>query len=845
MEPFFTFRWLLVWAIACGGYPKTSLFGFCGNDNTSILWHHRTNGLNVAWEMNGVRYNVNTQSILSCNSTAWQAVATADFNLDGHTDILWRMPSTGQNAIWLMTNHIFGSGFIITRGSSDYRVVGTGDFNQDGYADILWNRIGTDKNVVWFMNGTNFSGAIGWLPSQPDPAWKPVATGDWNHDEKTDVLWRNQTDGRLCIWSMKGTNLVSTSILDVRLHDPGMTNQNWQVAATGDFTHVGECEILWRNRQNGLNTLWLLKDGQYAGSCPLPQVSDLNWVIAGTGGFRSHAQIMASASASPPQLTLAWRWGGPRVNISRRLVGQSAWTTLATGVQTKSYLDTNLIVGQRYEYTVNDGRGIQQGWNDGYLAAGINLPPIDNRGRLLLVLESSLTNSSAFNLEISRFKTNLVLDGWSVSTTFAARHDDTNWAANTNAIRTLKAVITNFYHRAAAETHVVFLVGHVAIPYSGSGAEDGHRGPDPAIDHRGAWPVDLYYADLDEALWTDSTVNFTNIAYPSLSNFPHDGKFDNNPPPSALELGIGRIDFANLPWFYHPPNGAPPKSEVDLIVQYLQKNHRYRHKLTALPAQAIGGGFYGNLASMNADKCAISAKLSSRWFGWGPNRLFSGDLFCVTNQPVLFAEMGGFGAYQAVQGSNGIQRLSLDLTDPLKEPKAGFCELYGSWFIDWNFMTNNLLRSLLATPNYNLAVFRGALKGGELLGLGDPLFSSLKRTVQVEHPYGARSHAILGDPTLRLQTLRPATHLTCGGTTPVNLSWDPSPEATHYWVFRSTNGVFGQWTRITPGPIPSTSCSDDPGPARPVHYQVRSLKLIHTGSGSFTNVSQGVLTVLP
>jgi hypothetical protein len=456
-----------------------------------------------------------------------------------------------------------------------------------------------------------------------------------------------------------------------------------------------------------------------------------------------------------------------------------------------------------------------------------------------------LTNSSRVNTEVSGFKTNLVLDGWSVWTTYAARHDDVNWSENTNAIRMLKAAITNFHNQATAQTNVVFLIGHVVIPYSGSGAEDGHTGPAPEVDHRGAWPADLYYADVDESLWTDRTVDFTNSHYASLSNFPNDGRFDNNSPPSSLELGIGRIDFANLPWFYSPPNGAPPKSEVDLIVQYLQKNHRYRYRLMTFPDQAIGGGFFGIMASLNASMCSRSAKLSSRWFGWGTNRLFSGDVFHVTNQPVLFAEMGGFGAYQAVQGSNSFQHLSLELTDPLKEPKAGFYDLYGSWFIDWNFMTNNLLRSFLATSNYSLVVSQIAFNGGESLGLGDPVFSCLMRTIKNQYPYGGRSHELLGDPTLRLQVLDPAAKLTCSGINPVKLTWIASPQATHYWVFRSTNGVFGNWTRITPRPIASTSWSDSPGTVRPVHYQVRSLKRIHTGSGSYTNVSQGILTVRP
>jgi hypothetical protein len=104
----------------------------------------------------------------------------------------------------------------------------------------------------------------------------------------------------------------------------------------------------------------------------------------------------------------------------------------------------------------------------------------------------------------------------------------------------------------------------------------------------------------------------------------------------------------------------------------------------------------------------------------------------------------------------------------------------------------------------------------------------------------------VGDPTLRLQVLAPATNLTGSRTAPgIVLEWSASSEASQYFIYRSTNGIAGIWTKLTGQPHANLRFTNASPPSVSTTYEVRALKLTSTGSGSFTNLSQGVFTTVP
>jgi hypothetical protein len=62
-------------------------------------------------------------------------------------------------------------------------VLATADFDGDGKTDLLWYNAASGDTAIWLMNGTALKG--GGLLLR-DPNWKVVATPDLNGDGKAD-----------------------------------------------------------------------------------------------------------------------------------------------------------------------------------------------------------------------------------------------------------------------------------------------------------------------------------------------------------------------------------------------------------------------------------------------------------------------------------------------------------------------------------------------------------------------------------------------------------------------------------------------------------------------------------
>lgn len=84
---------------------------------------------------------------------------------------------------------------------------------------MLWI---TSQNVVCLMSGTFFVSSA-FLNQVANNSWEIVGTGDFNNDNKVDILWRNKTTGQNFVWFMNGINFVSGTFLDT------LTDTNWEI----------------------------------------------------------------------------------------------------------------------------------------------------------------------------------------------------------------------------------------------------------------------------------------------------------------------------------------------------------------------------------------------------------------------------------------------------------------------------------------------------------------------------------------------------------------------------------------------------------------------------------------
>ena len=101
----------------------------------------------------------------------------------------------------------------------------------------------------------------------------------------------------------------------------------------------------------------------------------------------------------------------------------------------------------------------------------------------------------------------------------------------------------------------------------------------------------------------------------------------------------------------------------------------------------------------------------------------------------------------------------------------------------------------------------------------------------------------MGDPTLRLDPLMPATNLTAQADgAGVHLTWSGSDSnVLGYNVYRSAIDS-GPFSRLNGTPFPGTTFTDVTAPPGSYTYMVRAVQLQENYSGSYFNLSEGVFT---
>src|SRR5262249_3631717 len=115
-----------------------------------------------------------------------------------------------------------------------------------------------------------------------------------------------------------------------------------------------------------------------------------------------------------------------------------------------SYVDDNVSAGGSYEYQIEKQSALYSAW--GYLCVGLNAPLIEYRGKVVLVVDSSIAGS--LGSQIDRLEQDLVGDGWGVIRKDVSRDDRPE---------NVRRLIQNEWQADRANVRVVLLLGHVPV----------------------------------------------------------------------------------------------------------------------------------------------------------------------------------------------------------------------------------------------------------------------------------------------------------------------------------------------------------------------------------------------
>lgn len=529
-------------------------------------------------------------------------------------------------------------------------------------------------------------------------------------------------------------------------------------------------------------------------------------------------QLQAIVQENPPQITLTWDSISLATSyqIFKKPKNSASWGPAMAFLNQNDtmYVDNNVIVDSSYEYKMV-ALGVQTAY--GYIHAGIKAPAIHSRGALVLLVDDYF--SMLLFPQLNQLMLDLAGDGWEI-----IRHDLPRTGMTDSDIRDI--IIAD--KAANPRVSAVYIVGHLAVPYSGYIYPDGH------VDHRGAWPADAYYGEIDGS-WTDVLVNDNNAARPENWNEIGDGKWDQSTPPSSVDLQVSRIDFFNMPQFN--------KTEEEMMASYLQRAHDYKMDSLVIAKRALiddnFGGFGGEAFAAN---------------GWrnypplvGKNNIQSIDMIAsLDDSSYQWAYACGGGSYTSATGVGNTANFTTN------EVNSIFIQMFGSYFGDWD-VQNSFLRAPLCAdvpalttcwagrPNW----FFHHMALGENIGYTTKLMQN-NNTLYIPTNTGNRNvHiALMGDLSLRTDYMNMPSDLTGAqvGDSSVFLNWALSNDTTvlGYYVYRSST-FLGNYELVSP--LLTDHFFQDSGLASGIYYyMVRATKDVMTPSGGYRNLSIGTLS---
>lgn len=498
--------------------------------------------------------------------------------------------------------------------------------------------------------------------------------------------------------------------------------------------------------------------------------------------------------------------------VFRREFGSNVWGPVRAQIPIGqvTYLDEQIESGKIYEYK------LERMFGTGFVTAAVNTPARHFNGRVLVIAEAQA--AAALSVEISAWLEQIAGEGWDVLF---------ETASATDTVVSVKDKILNRYSESGGLKSVI-LFGDIPVPYSGSMAPDGHA------DHSGAWPADVYYGDVNNDLWTDTTINNVAGSRPQNRNSPGDGKYDTSTIPSEVEISVGRIDLSDMPAF-------APATEIDLLRRYLQKMSSYRTAQFTPNRRMLIDDNFGDFYSESF------ASTAWMWAGSivGREQIYSKDYLTeLSTQNYLWAYGCGGGYYNSAAGIGTTQDIAAQSIN------AVFNSLFGSYFGDWD-STNNFLRAPLAAEGLALTnVWSGRPKW-----FFHPMASNESMSSIILQNWNNRSNspypdtpgvhvAFMGDPTLKDYVFAGVQNLvTSVDRTQVTISWqDSQPDIEGYFVYASADKYSG-YRLVNQAPVlaKSTVVSLQ---SNERFIMVRSVKSQNTFGGIFKNLSAGVIKSL-
>lgn len=240
---------------------------FDGNGKADLLWQDDKTRQVAVWFLDGPQGS-HFQSfawLANPGMPGWSVVATADFDGNGTSDLVWQNDSTRQAVVWYMSgpqgNQYQSFAWLQSAEKPGWKIVGAVDVNGDETPDLIWQEDSTRQVAAWYMGGPqgNQSKSFAWLQATNKPGWTVAGMADLDGNGKQDLIWQNDTTRQAAVWyagGAQGTEYQSFSWLQ-RTEKPG-----WKIVGIVDLDGNGKPDLIWQNDTTRQVAVWYMQGPQ-------------------------------------------------------------------------------------------------------------------------------------------------------------------------------------------------------------------------------------------------------------------------------------------------------------------------------------------------------------------------------------------------------------------------------------------------------------------------------------------------------------------------------------------------------------------------------------------------------